>query len=62
MVEALRERESMIFLLKEEYALNWQTPVEAIQYIRRHCEKLGEVESFEVYSFSSSEIQDCNSR
>lgn len=62
LVEALRERESMIFLLKEEYALNWQTPVEAIQYIRRHCEKLGEVESFEVYSFSSSEIQDCNSR
>jgi len=50
-IEQLRGREGLILILKEEYALNWQTPVEAIRYIREHCVKMDEVEQFEVYRF-----------
>lgn len=51
LVEALRGKGGIILILREEYILNRQTPVEAVQYVRRHCEKVGEVDPFEVYQF-----------
>ncbi len=49
LVRQLGEREGLILVLKEEYALNWQTPAEAIQYIRDHYIRVDEVSCFDVY-------------
>ena len=45
----LRGREGWILILKEEYSLNWQTPVEAVQFIREHYTRVDEVSCFDVY-------------
>lgn len=49
LVKQLRGRNGWILILKEEYSLNWQTPVEAVQFIREHYAKVDEVSCFDVY-------------
>lgn len=49
LVNQLRGREGWILILKEEYSLNWQTPVEAVQFIREHYTRVDEVSCFDVY-------------
>ena len=49
LVRQLGEKEGLLLILKEEYSLNWQTPMEAIQYIRDHYTRVDEVSYFDVY-------------
>lgn len=49
LVKQLRGRNGWILILKEEYSLNWQTPVEAVQFIREHYARVDEVSCFDVY-------------
>lgn len=38
-----------LLLLKDKRNLNWQTPVDVIEYIQEHYDKTGEVEIFEIW-------------
>lgn len=49
-VADLQDQEGYIFLLKEEYVLNWQVPVEAVEYVRHNFTKIDEIEHFDVYT------------
>ncbi len=40
----------IILLLKEQYHLNWQTPLEVINYIKENYNKLNSIYIFDVYS------------
>lgn len=55
-VERLKDREGYIFILKEDYLLNWQVPKEAVTYVRNEFKKIDEVEQFEVYTCECSEV------
>jgi len=35
--------------LKDNYKRNWQTPENVRKYIIENCNKIGEIESFDIY-------------
>ena len=41
---------TLFLLLKEQYHLNWQTPLEVINYIKENYNKLNSIYIFDVYS------------
>lgn len=50
-IEKIKQRdENIIYLVKKkDLKLNWQTPLEVINYIRQNLQKIDEVEIYEVY-------------
>lgn len=49
-IEDLQIKDNItLLLLKDKGNLNWQTPVDVIEYIQSEYEKVGEVEIFEVW-------------
>ena len=50
-IEKIKQRqENELYLIKKEnFNLNWQTPVEVIKYIRNNLEKIEEISIYEVY-------------
>jgi len=44
------DENSMILLLSEKYAINWQMPSEIIQVVKENYSKIDSIEAFEVYS------------
>lgn len=49
-IEDLQSKSNItLLLLKNKTNLNWQTPLDVIEYIQSEYEKIGEIEIFEVY-------------
>ncbi len=49
-IKSLRESGRQVFLVRNpNYSLNWQTPMEIINYVRGNLEKIEEVSIFDVY-------------
>ncbi len=49
-IEDLQSKENIILLIiKDKRNLNWQTPVDVIEYIQNKYKKTGEIEGFEIW-------------
>ena len=49
-IKTLQKQEKTVFLVRNRnYSLNWQTPMEIINYVRENMEKIGEISIFDIY-------------
>lgn len=49
-IEEIKNSSNTIYILKNrELPLNWQAPVNAINYIRENSEYVGDLDIFEIY-------------
>lgn len=49
-IEDLQSKEDVtLLILKNKNHLNWQTPIDVIEYIQDNYQKVGEIEIFEIY-------------
>lgn len=50
LIEDLETKENVtILILNDKYSMNWQTPLEVIEYIKNNYRKVGEIEIFDIY-------------
>ena len=49
-IEDLQSKENItLLILKNKRNLNWQTPIEVIEYIQQKYEKTGDIEIFDIW-------------
>ena len=49
-IEDLQSKENItLLILKDKRSLNWQTPIDIIEYVQNKYEKIGEIEGFEIW-------------
>ena len=49
-IEDLQYKENItLLILKDKRNLNWQTPIDVIEYVQNKYEKIGEIEGFEIW-------------
>lgn len=49
-IEDLQSKENItLLILKDKRSLNWQTPIDVIEYVQNKYEKIGEIEGFEIW-------------
>ncbi len=49
-IEDLQSKENItLLILKDKRNLNWQTPIDVIEYVQNKYEKIGEIEGFEIW-------------
>lgn len=49
-IEDLQYKENItLLILKDKRNLNWQTPIDVIEYVQKKYEKIGEIEGFEIW-------------
>ena len=49
-IEKINNMENVMFLVKSEgYELNWQMPVEVIDYVRNNLKNVGTIYIFDIY-------------
>ena len=49
-IEDLQSKENItLLILKNKRNLNWQTPIEVIEYIQEKYEKTGDIEIFDIW-------------
>jgi len=46
------ERGTKILIKNNKYSLNWQTPIEVINYIKNNLNKIGEINIFDIYEIN----------
>lgn len=49
-IEDLQSKENItLLILKDKRSLNWQTPIDVIEYVQNKYEKIGDIEGFEIW-------------